>query len=80
MIAVGGTSLSVSGNSYVAENSRGNGTSSDTAGGGGGGVSTRESQPAYQKGVTNALSASNRSYPDVSADANPNDGVPIYDS
>ena len=43
-------------------------------------MSTVESQPSYQTGVTNAFSAGMRSYPDVSADANPSDGVPIYDS
>ena len=80
VVAVGGTSLSTNGNSYSSESSWGNDASSDTLGGGGGGISQYESQPSYQSGVTNAFSASFRSYPDVSADANPGDGVPVYDS
>ena len=80
VVAVGGTSLTAIGNTYSSETSWGNGASSDTAGGGGGGVSQFESQPSYQSGVTNAFSTSNRCYPDVSADANPGDGVPVYDS
>ena len=30
--------------------------------------------------MVNAFSTTQRTYPDVSADANPNTGVPIYDS
>ena len=49
-------------------------------GGGGGGISADESQPSYQNGVVSAFSTTQRTYPDVSADADPNSGVPIYDS
>ena len=52
-------------------------------GGGGSGISSFEPQPSYQIGVVNAqtsISTTNRTYPDVSADANPYTGVPIYDS
>ena len=49
-------------------------------GGGGGGISAYESQPSYQSGVVGAYSTTKRTYPDVSADADPNTGVPIYDS
>jgi len=81
VVAVGGTSLTINGDSYGSESSWGNGTASGgSAGGGGGGISQYEPQPTYQKGITNAFSTSNRSYPDVSADANPGDGVPVYDS
>ena len=81
VIAVGGTTLYPSGNSYGSETSWGNGTSSGSdGGGGGGGISAYESQPSYQNGVVNAYSATKRTYPDISADANPSTGVPIYDS
>ena len=49
-------------------------------GGGGGGISADESQPSYQSGVVSAFSTTQRTYPDVSADANPNSGVPVYDA
>ena len=65
---------------YGSETAWGNGTASGTSGGGGGGISVYEHQPSYQTGVVSAFSTSKRTYPDVSADANPNTGVPIYDS
>ena len=43
----------------------------------GGGVSNYEPQPAYQKGLINS---STRTIPDVAFDADPNTGVPIFDS
>ncbi|MFL5329419.1 MAG: hypothetical protein ACJ8C4_10940 [Gemmataceae bacterium] len=69
VLAVGGTTLTQSGGTYVSE-----------AGwsGSGGGVSTKETRPAYQSSVTQ--SATKRTIPDVSFDANPNSGVPVYDS
>ncbi len=68
VVAVGGTSLTLSGNNYSSES----GWS-----GSGGGQSTVESKPAYQ----NSVNSSNfRQNPDVSFDANPNTGVAIYDS
>jgi autotransporter-associated beta strand protein len=89
VVAVGGTTLGVSGNSWSGETTWGNGASSGTpggGGGGGGGVSSQESQPAYQSGVVNSTystgngtyTTNQRTYPDVSADANT--GVPIYDT
>ena len=54
--------------------------SSRSDGGGGGGISAYESQPSYQSGVVSAFSTTQRTYPDVSADADPNSGVPVYDS
>ena len=89
VVAVGGTSLYPAGNGYGSETAWGNGTSSwntiaNGGGGGGGGISSYEPQPSYQIGVVNAqntsISTTNRTYPDVSADANPYTGVPIYDS
>ncbi len=80
VVAVGGTSLYVNGNSYASETAWGNGVNSGTARGGGGGISSYESQPSYQSGVVNAYSTTQRTYPDVSADADPFTGVPIYDS
>ena len=80
VVAVGGTSLTVNGNTYGSETSWANGTSSGTNGGGGGGISVYESQPSYQSGVVNAYSTTAHTYPDVAADADPGTGVPIYDS
>lgn len=80
VVAVGGTTLHVSGNSYSSESAWGNGTSSGSAGGGGGGISLYEPQPGYQVGKVSGNSTSRRTYPDVSMDADPNTGVPIYDS
>ena len=77
VLAVGGTSLTLSGNSYGSET----GWS-----GSGGGVSQYESQPSYQQGLVihNGGSTVNangmRSIPDVAFDADPNTGVAIYDS
>ncbi len=44
---------------------------------GGGGQSLYESEPAYQEGVQ---TSGKRQLPDLSFDANPQTGVPIYDS
>ena len=79
VLAVGGTTLNVSGSSYVSESGWGNGTSSYSEHGSGGGISSYESQPSYQTGVV-TQSTTYRTIPDVSIDADPNTGVPIYDS
>jgi hypothetical protein len=79
VVAVGGTFLTVNGNSYASETGWGNGTNSDSLGGGGGGISQFEPQPAYQNGVVTQTSTQ-RAYPDVSMNADPNSGVAIYDS
>ena len=75
VVAVGGTTLTVSGSSpnytYGNETAWGSGTSTGTKGGGGGGISALEPQPSYQSGVVNSFSTTFRTYPDVSADANP---------
>ncbi len=84
LVAVGGTKLSVSGSNpnytYNGETAWGSGTDSGFTGGGGGGISEYENQPVYQNGVVSAFSTTHRTYPDISADADPNSGVPIYDS
>jgi len=70
VVAVGGTSLFMS---------DGAGTYSAKAAGaaGGGGQSTVEAEPAYQQSVQNS---GFRQIPDISMDADPNTGVPIYDT
>jgi len=70
VVAVGGTTLTVSGQNYVSET----GWS-----GSGGGISSYENQPAYQKGVV-TQSTTRRSNPDVAMDADPGTGVAVYDS
>ena len=72
VVAVGGTTLNVDGaGNYLGES----GWS-----GSGGSVSTMESQPAYQNGVVDQFSTTARTNPDVAFDADPNTGVPVYDS
>jgi subtilase family serine protease len=78
VVAVGGTSLTVSsGGAYSSES----GWS-----GSGGGLSRDEAQPAYQAGVTIHSGSSvvnsqgKRANPDVSFDANPSTGISVYDS
>jgi hypothetical protein len=80
VVAVGGTTLETDGNTYVSESAWGNGTSSGTEGGGGGGISTVEAQPSYQASTVSAFSTTKRTYPDLSIEADPDTGVPIYDS
>jgi hypothetical protein len=84
VVAVGGTSLTVAGSnpnySYGGEVAWGSGVRSAKNGGGGSGISSDESQPSYQSGVVSAFSSTRRTYPDVSADADPNTGVPVYDA
>lgn len=83
VVAVGGTTLGVDANNcWSNETVWGSGTASwSSGGGGGGGISAYEPQPSYQTATVGAsFGASYRAYPDVSADGNPNTGVPIYDS
>ena len=71
VVAVGGTSLHITGRSYSGETGWA---------GSGGGVSQLESpQPTYQSGVV-TQSTTRRTGPDVSMDADPWTGVAIYDS
>jgi subtilase family serine protease len=81
VVAVGGTSLTInSGNTYGGETAWGYGADSWEYGGGGGGISAYESQPSYQTGKVNGLSSTHRTEPDISMDADPDTGVPFYDS
>lgn len=71
VLAAGGTTLRLtSSGAYQAESAWS---------GSGGGISQYEAQPAYQKGVV-TQSTTNRTIPDVAFDADPNTGVPVYDS
>jgi hypothetical protein len=70
VVAVGGTTLNLIGSDYAGE-------SAWT--GSGGGLSPYEAQPSYQRGVV-SQSGTLRATPDVSFDADPYTGVPIYDS
>jgi hypothetical protein len=82
VVAVGGTTLDVdANNNWSSESVWGSGTNSGTSGGGGGGISEFELQPTYQTATVGAsFGTYYRTYPDVSADANPYTGVPVYDS
>jgi subtilase family serine protease len=67
VIGVGGTTLNVSG-----------GTVSESAwSGSGGGISSYETRPSFQNGF---VTGNYRGVPDVSYDADPNTGFPVYDS
>jgi hypothetical protein len=71
VVSVGGTTLHL--------DASGNILSETAWSGSGGGISTVESQPAYQKGVV-TQSSTFRTNPDVSYDADPNTGFGVYDS
>jgi sugar lactone lactonase YvrE len=74
VVSVGGTTL-------ANLNSAGNYSSASESGwsGSGGGISAYETQPAYQKGVV-TQSTTMRTDPDISYDADPATGFPVYDS
>ena len=67
VLSVGGTTLTLSGNSYVSETAW-----NDS----GGGPSSFFSKPSYQTAYT----GSQRANPDVAYDANPNTGVYVYNT
>jgi hypothetical protein len=69
VVAAGGTTLSLGSDG----SSEGEAAWSD----GGGGISSYESEPAFQQAVQNT---GMRSTPDISFDANPSTGVAVYDS
>jgi kumamolisin len=71
VVAAGGTKIN--------RDSNGNFLSETGWSGSGGGPSKYESLPSYQIGVAGA-SATKRSIPDFSFDADPNSGVSVYDS
>jgi hypothetical protein len=69
VIAVGGTTLTLSGNNWSSESAWS---------GSGGGISTQENKPSYQSLVTQ--SSTRRTIPDVAMVGNPNTGVAVLDS
>jgi subtilase family serine protease len=73
VVAVGGTSLTISSSSYarISESAWANS---------GGGVSKFYSQPTYQANVTTLTGTANRAMPDVSFLADKSTGVYVYDS
>ncbi len=79
VVSVGGTNLQIQTNgAYISESVWNNNNGWAT----GGGISTQEAIPSYQSGLhgINGASTTNRNVPDVSADADPNSGVFVYDS
>ncbi len=70
VLAVGGTSLYLSGSGYSSESAWSGST---------GGISFYEAKPNYQQSAV-GQSATQRTSPDVSYDANPNTGMSVYDS
>ncbi len=69
VVAVGGTSLFLSGGEYASESAWS---------GSGGGISIYQSKPSYQADVTQ--SGTRRTTPDLALVANPSTGVAVYDS
>jgi subtilase family serine protease len=70
VLAVGGTSLYLSGSGYSGESAWSGST---------GGVSRYEAKPSYQQFAV-SQSATQRTSPDVSYNADPNTGMSVYDS
>jgi autotransporter-associated beta strand protein len=77
VVAVGGTSLTLSGNAYFSETAWALTVDGNGRHGTGGGQSKYESEPSYQTGVQ---SSTKRQIPDVSFDSDPYTGVAVYDS
>jgi subtilase family serine protease len=80
VVGVGGTTLDLGSNgAWESETawSCSSALSCELLGGSSGGESAYEAEPSYQDGVQ---SSGKRGVPDVAYDANPNTGVPIYDS
>ena len=75
VVAVGGTTLTLSGDTYVSET--GWSWNASEGWGTGGGQSSYESEPSYQTGVQ---SSGWRQIPDISFDADPETGVAVYDA
>jgi subtilase family serine protease len=85
VLAVGGTTLKLTSTNQISSETAWNASyvyipgSGWTIEGGGGGVSSYESEPAFQSG-NSVPNFGGRSTPDVSWDANPSTGVSVYDS
>jgi hypothetical protein len=87
VLSVGGTTLDLSSGNYSSETVWDDGIneseSPPTLEATGGGISTQESQPAYQEAVVPSADSNggvNRAMPDVAFDADPNTGVAVADS
>jgi subtilase family serine protease len=79
VVSVGGTNLQIqSSGAYISESVWNNNNGWAT----GGGISTQEALPYYQDNLNgiNGASTTNRNVPDVSADADPDSGVYVYDT
>nr|AFK79156.1 peptidase S8/S53 [uncultured bacterium F25-01] len=72
VVSVGGTSLKLDASSNVVAETAWSGS--------GGGISARETEPGYQTSFGITTSTGKRPFPDVSYNANPASGVPVYDS
>jgi subtilase family serine protease len=72
VVAVGGTTLTLDSSNNV--------TSETAWSGSGGGISAYEAVPAYQNNFPIPSTGGKRGIPDVAFDADPNTGVPVYDS
>ncbi len=81
VVAVGGTTLVLSTARPLA-NPRATDYGTETAwGGSGGGISSFEPGQSYQNGIfAGCGSSGHRCVPDISSDANPGTGVPVYDT
>jgi subtilase family serine protease len=81
VVAVGGTSLVLSTPLPPANPLQTNYGNETAWSGSGGGISTIQPGQSYQNGVfTGCGSSGHRCVPDISSDANPNTGVPVYDT
>ncbi len=81
MVGVGGTSLTTNGAGGTRKSETTWNGGSVNAGAGGGGISTVWSIPSYQSGVVSGASKGSttmRNVPDISLDADPNNGYAIY--
>jgi len=79
VVSVGGTNLQIQNSgAYISESVWNNNNGWAT----GGGISTQEALPYYQDNLNgiNGASTTNRNVPDVSADADPDSGVYVYDT
>ena len=81
VLGVGGTSVELDANNNVANEVGW----SDGSNGSGGGISTYEARPpfqptSYSNGTTTGIPLTNRGMPDVSYDADANNGIAVYDT
>lgn len=80
VIAVGGTTLALNTSTPLPNPLQINWGHETAWNGSGGGVSPYESQMSWQNPACGTWSTTKRCVPDISADANPGTGVPVYDT